>query len=875
MNSEAPQGPARIDDLQIVENVSEGILVAQDGKFRYANPAALALTGYTAEEIAGIEFLPMVHPEDRAKVIDNHMRRLRGETLEPRYEFRVLTKTGDVKWVQLSAVMIDWGGRPATLSFISDITARRAADDALAASEARFRDFANATSDWFWESDEEHRYTWFSGTLERAVSRPPSHYLGRTRMEVAMAGGADIDAEPWTSHLQVLARREPFRNFLQERDTPAGRVTMSVNGVPRFDAAGRFLGYSGAVSNLTPLVESERRVRASEARYRSVVEGAPIGIVIVQDNRIRYANPEFARALRTTEERVLAWKTFLDYVHPEDAGRIATFAREAVQRPAGDLVRVGYRVIREDGTVLPVYVSAVQVEWEGRPATLAFVQDVSEHQRLEEDLKRSLGERELILENSVVGIAFLTPDGRVKWANRAMAQIFRDDNLQGRYGHSLEPNYESRESYIAIGAAVSKAVLAGKTFDTELRMRRADGTLFWVQLSGKAINAKDLSEGTVWVVHDIDRRKILEAELLRTTSEREAILQSTLVGITYSVKRVHQWVNRRFAEMMGWEPEELIGQSSLAHFSGTSSWEDFAQYVYPVLAQGKPYSAEQRVTRRDGSQFWGELHGVAVDPSDLSKGAIWTLVDISARKQAEEDIRAALEKQRELTQLKSTFVSMASHEFRTPLATILSSAQLLRRYGERLPESERGELYDTIETAVKRMTTMLEDILLIGKAESNRLEFKPGPLRLAPFCERVIAETRAAAGGRERHLLKLDAAGADAPVMLDEKLLRHILDNLLANAMKYSPDGGSVTLSVRLQEGAARFVVADEGIGMAKDDLPRLFEAFYRASNTGGISGTGLGLAIVKHCVDLHAGTIAVESDLGRGSRFTVSLPLA
>ncbi len=755
----APQDPAAptIDTQwrseerlrQVVENVSEGILVAQDGRFRYANPAALALTGYAAGEIEGREFLPMVNPEDRARVIDHHVRRLKGEAVEPRYEFRVLTKAGISRWVQLSAVMIQWDGLPATLSFISDITERRLAEDARAASEARFRDFANASSDWFWETDEQHRYTWFSGALEGAVARPTSHYIGRTRSDVAAAGGVDVNGAEWHAHLQVLERREPFRNFLQRRVTPVGERWMMVSGVPRFDASGAFLGYRAAVTNITSQVESERRAKQSEARYRSVVEGAPIGIVIVQDNRLKYVNPEFAQMAGSSIEDLLARRSILDRVHPEDRERMTALARDAVSRPTGDTLKVDYRIIRDDGSTLSMDVSSVQVEWEGRRATLGFVQDIGERLRLEEDLRRSLAERELILENSVVGIAFLTADGRLKWANRAMGQIF-GASIDGRIGQSLEPSYASRESYLETGAAVSKAVLAGKAYDTELQMRRDDGNLFWVKLSGKAINAKDLSQGTVW-----------------------------------------------------------------------------------------------------------------------------TVLDISRRKKAEEDTRAALAKEKELNQLKSRFVSMTSHEFRTPLATILSSSQLLRRYGERLPEAERGELYDTIETAVKRMTSMLEDILVIGKAESERLEFRPAPLALGAVCERAVADAKAAAPGKSanRHDIVLEVAGAQAEVRLDEKLLRHILDNLLANAMKYSPDGGRVMLSAGAAGGEVRFTVADSGIGMAAEDVPRVFEAFYRASNVGGISGTGLGLAIVKHCIDLHGGHADIQSELGKGTRFTVVLP--
>jgi signal transduction histidine kinase len=119
----------------------------------------------------------------------------------------------------------------------------------------------------------------------------------------------------------------------------------------------------------------------------------------------------------------------------------------------------------------------------------------------------------------------------------------------------------------------------------------------------------------------------------------------------------------------------------------------------------------------------------------------------------------------------------------------------------------------------------------------------------------------------------LELEGGDAEVILDENLARHILDNLLANAMKYSPEGGRVTLTASAAGGATRFVVADGGIGMAADEAPRVFEAFYRASNAGGLPGTGLGLAIVKQCVDLHGGTATVESALGKGTRFTIDLP--
>lgn len=257
--------------------------------------------------------------------------------------------------------------------------------------------------------------------------------------------------------------------------------------------------------------------------------------------------------------------------------------------------------------------------------------------------------------------------------------------------------------------------------------------------------------------------------------------------------------------------------------------------------------------------------------------------DITQRRQAEEDIKTSLEKQKELNQLKSRFVSMASHEFRTPLATILSSSDLLVHYYDRLPVDERKELFGTIALAVKRMTKMLEDILVIGKDEEERMEYLPLPMALDALCEAMVQEQQSelTGAGPLRHNIQLtvhcsgepEVAGAAAQGHFDEKLMRHIFGNLLSNAVKYSPDGGTVVFDVDCGADGFTFTVSDQGIGIPEADLPRLFETFHRAANVGNIVGTGLGLAIVKRSVDLHCGTIAVSSILGTGTTFTVHLP--
>jgi PAS domain S-box-containing protein len=249
--------------------------------------------------------------------------------------------------------------------------------------------------------------------------------------------------------------------------------------------------------------------------------------------------------------------------------------------------------------------------------------------------------------------------------------------------------------------------------------------------------------------------------------------------------------------------------------------------------------------------------------------------DISRRKQAEEEIRNTLAQQQELYQLKSRFVSMTSHEFRTPLAAISSSAELIRDYYDRLDPQELSDLFKNIGEGVTRMMEMLDNMLIIGRADADKANFFPDLLNLEQFCRAIATEAEAALKSENtRPTLRLDIDTVSESAMLDHKLLRHILGNLLSNALKYSPNGGRVDFVVREKEGEASFVVADQGIGIPADELPHLFESFHRAHNVGNIPGTGLGLAIVKKSVETHGGSIAVDSEAGQGTRFTVTIPI-
>jgi PAS domain S-box-containing protein len=231
-----------------------------------------------------------------------------------------------------------------------------------------------------------------------------------------------------------------------------------------------------------------------------------------------------------------------------------------------------------------------------------------------------------------------------------------------------------------------------------------------------------------------------------------------------------------------------------------------------------------------------------------------------------------LEHEQELGQLKSNFVSLVSHEFRTPLGIILSSSEILQHYFGTLDDEERREQLEAIQTSVLRMSNLMEEVLLFSRMEAGKFACHPESLDLEAFCQRVCDEIRSAT--QERCPISWHAENELNDAVGDKTLLQHLFTNLLGNAVKYSPAGSPVRFTARREEEDVLLTVSDRGIGIPTEAQSRLFDAFFRAHNAANVPGTGLGLVVVKRCVELHGGTISIQSSEGQGTTVSVRLPL-
>ncbi len=868
----------------VVEHVSEGMLVIQNEVVVFANARAAEIVQMQVSEMQNIGFLHRVHPEDHALLLDRQRRRLAGEDVPSHYEVRLLLPDGVVRWIAIGVSVVPWDGKPASLTFFTDVTHDKEMLEAVRSSEERYRAVVEHAGEGVVVLHKgEH-----NGGHDAHHAPEQVVFVNRRALEILRMTRAEFEQ---TSPRQLLhpddftrlrEHRRHAGNGLPRRlelrmHIPDGSllwIELGTAVVPWSDTQATMVFFSDITERKTIMAALHR----SEERYRAVVEHVGEGMVVVQNERFVFVNERASLITRMSRHEMMR-QGFLTAVHPDDRPMVLERQR---RRLAGQDVpnRYELRLLHTDGSITWLDIGVTLVPWDGEDATLTFFSDVTPRKTLEEQLRTTLSERETILENSLVGIAFLTEHQVLRWSNRALSRIFGWSSTPGSTsvpplfprGHTtwadMFPNVEAFE---AARQTIEQSLQNGKVFQNEMQMRRADGTLFWAVVSAKAVDRNAPERGMVGTVMDITQRKTLEEALQRTSSEREAIFNSALVGIVFNIARRIQWVNKKCSELLGYSPQELVGKSTRVFYVNEESYRHDGQNTLDNLRAHGHYTTERQLVRRSGEVFWVQLAGRCVVDRDPDAGVIWTLLDITERRNAEDGIRNALEQQKELNALRSRFVSMTSHEFRTPLATILSSAELVKTYGARLPEAEQMELFSSIEASVHRMTRMLDRMLLIGRADAQLLDFHPQNIDLERLCMGCIDDARRQ-HSEAPNQVQLTYALASPMGCFDERLLRHILNNLLSNAIKYSPGGELVQLQVRAVGGHTVFEVLDQGIGIPTHEIPHLFESFHRASNVGDIHGTGLGLSIVKKAVERHGGKVEVHSSQHNGSHFTVTI---
>ncbi|MDF5732245.1 MAG: ATP-binding protein [Rhizonema sp. PD38] len=366
----------------------------------------------------------------------------------------------------------------------------------------------------------------------------------------------------------------------------------------------------------------------------------------------------------------------------------------------------------------------------------------------------------------------------------------------------------------------------------------------------------------------------VKAKLENSLSLLQATLESTtdgIIAIGYDGDIVS--LNQKFVQM--WQiPDSMI--ASLDHNQYLSFYKDQVKNakiccrdIY-LVDNHRDFEICDTLELKNGRIF--KRYSKSLRLGEEIIGVVWSFRDITECQQAKEETRRILEQEKQLAEYRSHFVSMVSHEFRSSLNIISYSTSLLKRHIHHWSEEKKLQYLQRLQTAVEQISRLMDEFLIIGSAEAGKLQCELKPLDLNLFCCEILAEMRLQTNGR--YAFSFFSKGDCKAVWVDKKLLQSILTNLLSNAIKYSSMGSKVDLILFYEHEKVILQIKDRGIGISVLDQEQLFQPFYRGENVGDIPGNGLGLAIVKKLVDLHHSQINVTSEVGKGSTFTITLPL-
>ncbi len=352
--------------------------------------------------------------------------------------------------------------------------------------------------------------------------------------------------------------------------------------------------------------------------------------------------------------------------------------------------------------------------------------------------------------------------------------------------------------------------------------------------------------------------RTIQDQLQKTLNQEQVILDNALSGILFVKDRRILRANQRASEIFGYDNvQAIVGKSTEALYESYAKFLEVGEQAYGSFGRGESYRQEMWLKRRDGSTFWGYVQGRALDNADpTGGGSVWIVSDLTEHK--------------EMDRMKDEMLSVVGHEVRTPLAGMMGYAELMMDID--LPFEQRREFLSIIYNESERLAELFDNFLNLQSLKNEKPTLNFQPVNLEAVLGKAVDLFR---GASQKHPLRFDCP-ADLPAIQgDAEQLHRVFLNLISNAIKYSPDGGLVSVSARRSDDAVIVQVEDQGIGISPAARERIFESFYRVDNRDNrrIGGTGLGLALVKETVKKHGGRVWVESEVGKGAAFYVSLP--
>jgi len=836
-----------------------------------------------------------VHPDD-LQIHAEHRQHLMaardGEVIES--ELRARNREGKYEWLYFRDIVFarDAEGKPAQfLGSMQDITERKLAEQTLRDSQNLLKQITETVPLDIYIYDVDLKRNIFfnraenmgypisvldskeSGAFYANLVHPDDLELHRKNAQRLLTArdGELLQSEYRMKHASGEWRWYDFRDIVFARHA---------DGTPR-----QFLG---SVQDITTRKETEAALRQSQEVLQRVTSTVPMGIYIydIDSGKSVFSNRSTTLGMNANLAMNADEDFYRSRVHPEDLAIYDDFNERLAASTDGAFVQGEFRMLRADGTWMwrNYRNTVLHRHADGTPSQyLGTVEDITQRKQIEAELRQSQHMFQQVAETVPMQIFIYDYDlQRNIFENRNSDLGFNKEVIEKASDHFFTDliHPDDRPHHDEIMRKLQHAA-DGEMLENEFRMRAADGTYAWrnYRYTPFARHTDGTLSQFLGTILNVDERKKV-SDALRENEEKLRLITDNihdLVALTDD-KMLFRYLTPSHVRILGYKPEDLIG-TSIFDLLHPDDLEMVKTKVFAALEKQQPDTAEFRYRHHDGYYLWMETNGsLVLSAGGKFSGAVFASRDVSERRWMQramleqEKLLVMLQKEQELSALKTRMMSRLSHELRTPLAIISTSADLLDTYGKRMTEEQRNDRLQQIKAQIKHFTGMLDNMALVVKGISYSIDFSPAPYDLELTAKAVISELKELL--KVTHQVELRVQGDMSVVNSDEQLMRLILTHLLANALKYSPSDKLVSVSAAMTSETISVEVKDQGMGILPQDSGRIFEPFFRGSNIGEIPGLGIGLSIVKDAVDSMDGKVEVDSEVGDGTTVMVEIPL-
>ncbi len=632
---------------KLEEKTHTGIYIVQEGKFRYVNRKLAEITGYSEEELIQMDPFDLIHPDYVNLVKERYYRREKGDEVPEHYEWKIITKDGEERWVEVIATKIEFNGNPAVLGNVFDITHRKIIEERLRRSEERYKSLLEAINDVVFVLDKEGMFIFLNNKFEEVTLYPRNEWIGRHFSEIVAPEYLESTLKRFKKGLS--GEKIPLYEIeLVRKD--GKRIPVELN-VTNLYKDGEIVGRLGIARDISERKEIERKLLESEEMFRKLAEKSLVGVYLIQDGVFKYVNPKLAELWGYNVEELIG-RSPLDFIHPMD--------RELVQRNLrlrleGKIDAISYelRVVRKDGEVRVNEVYGSRIIYKGKPAVIGTLIDITE----KEEYKKELERYRRFYRNAQDLFFILDSKARFIEINPRYAELlgYKKEEL---IGHTARKLMDPEE--INMVREMFRKVMKGEIVRYEAKAIPKDRSkvylmevLLWpVVENGKVVGA----EG---IVRDITERKKLEEELRKSEEKYRLIVENSRDVIkVVDTKGIRKYVSPSAERVFGYKAEELVGKSVFENIHP----EDIVRVknkFYTALKEEKGGEIVYRYRRKDGKWVWAESVGTPLIKNGKVIGGVIVTRDVTERVELEKRLRRSEEKYRKTAQYLEKMLDVA------------------------------------------------------------------------------------------------------------------------------------------------------------------------------------------------------------------------